>query len=203
MEVIRAGVVPYGEAEAWQRELAEKRLAGAIPDSLLLLEHPSVVTSGRRKTEGGLRVTREFLAREGIGFAATDRGGALTYHGPGQLVGYFICALGRRTIPEFVREVEELAIRILASYGLTGDRDSEHPGVWVGQRKIASLGLHFERGISRHGFALNVNCDLKPFEYIVPCGIPDRSVTSMAQELGHPPAIEEIKRSATAAVQEF
>ena len=192
IEIINRSVVPYRIAESWQRELAEKRHRDEIPNTLLLLEHPSVFTIGRRESDEDLLVPRERLTQEGIELVKTDRGGRITYHGPGQLVGYFIFRL-KGSIPEFVRNVEELVIRLLDSYGLKGERDPKYPGVWVGHKKISALGLHFEHGISRHGFALNVDCNLKPFGYIHPCGIQDRTVTSMEQELEQSVSMEEVR----------
>lgn len=194
IEILDAGLVPYQEAENWQRELTAKRLRDEIPDTLLLLEHPPVVTMGRREATSDLRISREILKKAGIDLVQTDRGGRLTYHGPGQLVGYFIFRLGKKSIPDFVGEVEELLIQLLQLFGLTSHRDPEHPGVWIGRKKIASLGLHVDHGITRHGFALNVNCDLTPFGYIYPCGVRDCGVTSLQEELGYDPTLPVIKR---------
>lgn len=175
----------YPRAEALQLELTDRRLRDEIPDTLILLEHPPVITSGRQESAADLLLSREALAEKGIEFYQTDRGGKLTYHGPGQLVGYFIFKLGNRTIPEFVAMIENLLIDTLRQFEITAGTDPEHPGVWVGRKKIAALGLHFEKGISRHGFALNVDCDLTPYSYFTPCGISDRGVTSMKEILGN------------------
>ena len=185
--------LPYQEAEVLQRGLWAEREEGEIGDTIILLEHPPVFTMGRRPSDGDLKITPSELEKTGIPLIKTDRGGRITYHGPGQLVGYFIFALGKKTIPQFVREIEEILIRLLSHWGLKGGRDADYPGVWIDRKKVAALGLHFEKGISRHGFALNVDCDLKPFQMIQPCGIADRSVTSLQQELSKSPQMEEVK----------
>lgn len=197
MEIRSLGRVPYREAEVLQREMAVKRLSGEIPDTLILLEHPPVITMGRRRSEEDLIVTLEELTMQGIEFVQTDRGGRLTYHGPGQLVGYFIFSLGKRSVTEFVRSVEEVLIRVLKTFGLEGSREPGKPGVWVNKRKIASLGLHFNQGVSRHGFALNVACELAPFQLIIPCGIQNSAVTSMKEELGSDPGMGHIRKEVT------
>ncbi len=192
-EILELGLVEFEEAELLQRELSLKRRQGEIPDTLLLLEHPPVVTMGRRDSNEDLRVPEGVLEREGIRLVRTDRGGRLTYHGPGQLIGYFIFALGDTTIPHFVSQIEELLIRTLHHFDIRGERDPVYPGVWVDRKKIAALGLHFEKGISRHGFALNVSLDLKPYTFIHPCGIRDRGVTSLSDRLKRPVQIDEVK----------
>ncbi|MBI4374440.1 MAG: lipoyl(octanoyl) transferase LipB [Deltaproteobacteria bacterium] len=193
IEVIRKGEIPYPEADSWQRELAIQRAEEKISDTLLLLEHPRTVTLGRRECSKDLKVSEESLRSLGIPVIKTDRGGGATYHGPGQLVGYFIFKLGQKPIPVFVREIEELLIRLLRQFDLFAKRDPRYPGVWIGQGKIAALGFHLERGVTRHGFALNVNPNLDDFKLITPCGIRDREVTSIHRELGVAPEMGEVR----------
>ncbi|MBI2500946.1 MAG: lipoyl(octanoyl) transferase LipB [Deltaproteobacteria bacterium] len=194
IEIRDLGRVRFQETEILQRELVAKRMSEGIPDTLLLLEHFPVITMGRRESAEDLLVPKESLQEQGIDFVETDRGGRLTYHAPGQLVGYFIFKLGKKTIPQFVSAVEESLIRLLHQYTLKGSKDCHYPGVWIGQKKIAALGLHFEKGVSRHGFALNVDCDLRPYQLMYPCGIRERGVTSILNETGIKPMMSEVKK---------
>jgi lipoyl(octanoyl) transferase len=184
------GTVPYGVALERQRSLAEDRIAGRAPnDLLLLLEHPPVVTLGRGTRESSVPIAPELLRRRGIEVFEIERGGDVTYHGPGQLVGYPIFDLGqhRRDLHWFLREIEEALITALATFGIPGERRGGYTGVWTsggeGGRKIASIGIHVKQWVTWHGFALNVTTDLEPFGLIVPCGIPGVVMTSVAQEL--------------------
>jgi lipoyl(octanoyl) transferase len=185
LAVARLGVVPYAEALARQRALAEDRIAGRIPDTLLLLEHPSVITLGRGTKATSLPLDADALRRRGIEVYEIERGGDVTYHGPGQLVGYPIFDLGahRKDLHWFLRQIEEALIVALARFGITGERRASYTGVWTGGRKIASIGIHVRQWVTWHGFALNVSTDLSPFDLIVPCGIPDAVMTSVAREL--------------------
>jgi len=189
---IDAGIVPYTEGLAWQKRLAEHRRNPNMPDHLLLLEHPPVYTIGRRDSVSDLLMSNEWIRDHGMEIHKTDRGGRVTYHGPGQLVGYLIFKV-QDSVPKLVRKIEEVLIQTLAHFHINGERDSEYPGVWIDQRKIAALGLHIERGITTHGFSLNVNCDLKPFRYIHPCGIKNREVTSLEKEVGWSPSLRDVK----------
>lgn len=189
---IDAGFVPYARALRWQRSLRFKRQKREIGDSLLLLEHPPVYTFGRRDSSEDLLVSRDWLHRNGMEIHKTDRGGRITYHGPGQLVVYLIFEV-KNSIPQLVWQIEETLIHLLWHYHLEGQRNQDRPGVWVEERKIAALGLHLQRGITTHGFSLNVNCDMKPFRYIVPCGIRDREMTSLERELGWQPSMRDVK----------
>src|SRR5579883_644886 len=197
------GRVAYGTALARQRALLEARAAGAIPDSLLLLEHPPVLTLGRRGSRDDVLVSEAELAARGIAVYETNRGGLVTYHGPGQLVAYPIADIRSLTGGDVVRYVwglEESVIRVLADLGIVAGRDPRHRGVWVGNAKIAALGVAISRGVTMHGIALNLQPDLDHFGLIHPCGIHDRGVTSVAAVLGHPldqPAV------ATALAQAF
>ena len=175
------GRTDYGQALELQRQLVAERQQGLIPDQLLLLEHPHVITLGRNGHAGNLLATGEVLSRAGIGFYPTDRGGDVTYHGPGQLVGYPIVDLRewKRDVGAYVRAVEQVIIDTLADYGISAGRIPKLTGVWVDDRKIAAIGVHISRWVTSHGFALNVATDLSYFQYIVPCGL-TKPVTSMA-----------------------
>lgn len=192
IECIDAGNIPYKQALQWQKRLSERRRKKEISDVLILLEHPPVYTFGKRDSSSDLLVTEEWIRERGMEIVKTDRGGRVTYHGPGQLVGYLIFEL-KESIPSLVNKIEETLIQLLFHYHIEGERDPKHPGIWVGNQKIASLGLHIERGITRHGFSLNVNCNLKPFRYIHPCGIKDRGVTSLEAEVEWSPSMKEVK----------
>src|ERR1044071_5881399 len=174
------GRMNYGEALTLQKDLAEQRKRGEIPDQLLLLEHPHVITLGRNGHLENLLAGDQILDRAGISFYPTDRGGDVTYHGPGQLVGYPILDLRdwKRDVGAYVRGIEQVIIDTLADLGITAGRIPKLTGVWVGERKIAAIGIHLSRWVTSHGFALNVNTDLSYFQYIVPCGL-TKPVTSM------------------------
>jgi lipoyl(octanoyl) transferase len=183
--VCRLGTVAYHEALALQTYLRARRQTDEIPDTLLLLEHPPVYTRGRRTGEGELTLGEDFYRARGIEIVPTDRGGKVTYHGPGQLVGYPIMRVG--DIGAYLRTMEAAIVAALAELGITArSRCAEgidYTGVWVEDRKIASIGVHLSRGVSTHGFAVNVVNDLAPFGWIVPCGLPDVTMTSVAHEL--------------------
>jgi lipoate-protein ligase B len=187
--VCHLGTVPYRDALAIQRDIAARRQAGELPDTLLLLEHPPVYTRGRRSLPGELTLGEDFYRARGIEVVGTDRGGRVTYHGPGQLVGYPI--MGATDVIVHLRTIEDALLAALAEEGIAarsraGD-GPDYTGVWVRDRKIASLGVHVSRGISTHGFAINVVNDLEPFTWIVACGLPEVEMTSLAAELpsGH------------------
>ena len=184
----------YGAALEVQRQLTAARKEGRVPDQLLLVEHPHVITLGRNGHRKHLLANDEVLARAGIAFFLTDRGGDITYHGPGQLVGYPILDLRqwRRDVGAYVRAIEQALIDTLADFGIAAGRIPGLTGVWVGERKIAAIGVHLSRWVTSHGFALNVHTDLSYFQYIVPCGL-TRPVTSMAQ-LGAGATLEEVSR---------
>ena len=172
----------YGKALELQRQLVAERKQGLIPDQLLLLEHPHVITLGRNGHLDNLLADDQVLGRAGISFYPTDRGGDITYHGPGQLVGYPILDLRewKRDVVAYVRAVEQAIIDTLAEYGIAAGRIPKLTGVWVDGRKIAAIGVHISRWVTSHGFALNVATDLSYFHYIVPCGL-TKPVTSMAE----------------------
>jgi lipoyl(octanoyl) transferase len=186
------GRVDYGQAMELQQQLVCDRKQGLIADHLLLLEHPHVITLGRNGHLENLLASDEILQRAGISFYSTDRGGDVTYHGPGQLVGYPILDLRewQRDVGAYVRAVEQTIIDTLADYGIAAGRIPKLTGVWVGERKIAAIGVHLSRWVTSHGFALNVGTDLDYFQYIVPCGL-TKPVTSMAA-LGVRATVQEV-----------
>jgi lipoyl(octanoyl) transferase len=187
--VSRLGVVHYGEALAIQADVQKRRQAEQLPDTLLLLEHPPVYTRGRRSLDGELTLGEGFYRSRGIEIVPTDRGGRVTYHGPGQLVGYPIMRVN--DIGAHLRTMETAIVAALAEIEIEArsrcDEGIDYTGVWVEDRKIASIGVHVSRGVSTHGFAVNVTNDLTPFSWIVACGLPDVTMTSVARELGHEP----------------
>jgi lipoyl(octanoyl) transferase len=182
------GTVEYREAAALQERLRERVSAGELPPLLLLLEHPAVYTLGRRSDPGDLPFGEDFWRAQGIDVVRTPRGGKLTYHGPGQLVGYPI--MPARDIPAFIGAMESALVRALAEEGIAArGRDHEGPqftGVWVEDRKIASIGVHVSHGVSAHGFAVNVANDVEPFHQVTACGLPGVRMTSVALETGRP-----------------
>jgi lipoyl(octanoyl) transferase len=183
----RGGLVPYVEAFEMQKRLEAARQAGLVADTLLLLEHPPVYTRGRRSEPGELPMGEDWYRAQGIDIVNTDRGGRITYHGPGQLVGYPIMSLKpyRDDVHQYIRRMESAIIASLADVGIAAGPIDGLTGVWTHEsRKIASIGVHVSRGVTTHGFAINVNNDLQPFEWIVPCGIDHCRMTSVAKELG-------------------
>lgn len=206
METIEFGVVPYREALAQQLALREQRIADQIDDTVLALEHPPVYTRGRRSEPGELPFGEQWYAERGIEIVDVDRGGKVTYHGPGQLVLYPICRV--TDVKDFVCKLEKAMVHALAAEGIDARGRSvegiEFTGAWVEDRKIGSIGLHVSHGVTSHGLSLNVNCDLEPFSWIVPCGLPDSKVTSVAQELGSddPGLLARVRQSLLAALSE-
>jgi lipoyl(octanoyl) transferase len=195
------GRVPYGEAVELQHAVSDTLKRGGAgpnrpPDQLLLLEHPPVYTLGRNASEADILAGPEWLASRGIEVAECDRGGQVTYHGPGQLVGYPIVNLSpdRRDVRRYVRDLQEVLIRTLADYGVTAEaREGQaFVGVWAGEDKIASIGVHLSRWITTHGFALNVSTDLSYFAGIIPCGLKGIGITSIERLTGRAPALPEV-----------
>jgi lipoate-protein ligase B len=189
--VVNLGTVPYEEALELQRALARERISGEIPeDMLLLLEHPPVVTLGRSAKSRNLISSADFLASKGVELFEVERGGDVTFHGPGQLVGYPIIDLKRHKLDLhwYLRQVEEALIRTLAAYSIPAERSTGFTGVWTSGRKIASIGVHARDWVTWHGFALNVNTDLSYFDLIIPCGIDGVTMTSIARELEAQPS---------------
>jgi lipoyl(octanoyl) transferase len=179
------GTVPYRDALVMQDAIRSRRQAGELPDTLLLLEHPPVYTRGRRSGAGELPLGADFYRAKGIDVIDTDRGGQLTYHAPGQLVGYPIMRVD--DVHRFLRTMEEAIVAALSEVGVRArsrhQEGIDYTGVWVQERKIASIGVHVSRGIATHGFAVNVENDLEPFTWVVACGLPDVTMTSLAREL--------------------
>jgi lipoyl(octanoyl) transferase len=183
---VRMGQVPYGQARELQQRLEAERQRGAILDVVLLLEHPPVYTKGRRSTPDELPMGEDWYRMQGIQVTDTDRGGRVTYHGPGQLVGYPIVDLRAYgdDVHAYIRRMERVMIESLFEWGVEAECIEGQTGVWAGDRKIGSIGVHVNRGVTTHGFAINVNNDLQPFEWIVPCGIEACRMTSLTRELG-------------------
>jgi len=181
-------VVPYAVALRLQSKKVAARKAGEIPDTLLLLEHPHVYTLGRNAKREHLLISNRQLAQLGAQLFETDRGGDITYHGPGQLVGYpiFDLAKHRRDIAWFMRSLEEVFLRVASDFGIEAVRLAGAPGVWVGNDKLVAMGVHVSRWVTSHGFAFNVSTDLRYFDWIVPCGLRGKGVTSLEKLLGHP-----------------
>jgi lipoyl(octanoyl) transferase len=204
LEVRRLGVVPYSDALAMQRALVEERRAGRIPDLLLLLQHPPVITLGVKtaSSRANIVATSERLAQLGVETHETGRGGDVTYHGPGQIVGYPIIDLkpDRCDVHRYVRDLEEVMIRVCGDYGVTAGRITGLTGTWIGAEKIGAIGVRISRWITSHGLAFNVSTNLEHFQLIVPCGIADRGVTSLERLTGRALPIAEVE---DAFVQHF
>ena len=206
LRVVDLGRVPYDAGLAAQARVVAARQSNSIPDTLLLMEHEPVLTLGRNSRRSNVLASDEFLASRGIALHEVNRGGDVTYHGPGQLVGYPIFDL-RGDLPgkrgphlgpvDFMRLLEEVLIRTCSEFGVPAQRVQARTGVWTlpggreGERKIAALGIHVSRGVTSHGFALNVTTDLRDFDWIVPCGIADRGVTSLELEAEVAPSLEQ------------
>ncbi len=204
--VRRLGVVPYARGLAIQRDLVAQRQADAIGDTLLLLQHPHVLTLGVRAGAGRQHVlaTPERLRELGVDVHDTGRGGDVTYHGPGQIVGYPILNLkpDRCDAHRYVRDLEEVMIRVTGDYGFEAGRIEGLTGAWVGAEKIGAIGVRIQRWVTSHGFAYNVNTDLDFFRLIVPCGISDRGVTSLERLVGRPVPVTEVEDRLVARFRE-
>jgi lipoyl(octanoyl) transferase len=205
LNLLQLGRVGYGEGLDLQRQLVEARHEARIGNTLILLEHPPVLTLGRNASRANILASDEFLAYRGVEIHEINRGGDVTYHGPGQLVGYPIFDLRSFTpklgAVQFVRLLEEALIRACGDFGVQATRVGGRTGVWtvaggsIREKKIAAIGVHIARGITSHGFALNVNPDLRDFELIVPCGIADREVTSLEREADPPPGMDPVRNA--------
>ena len=200
LQVRRLGLVPYAEALALQAQLVEERRAGRIPDQLLLLQHPPVITLGvkARRDRSHVLASAAALDAAGVELHETGRGGDVTYHGPGQLVGYPILDLrpDRCDVHQYVRDIEEALIVTARVFDVTASRVSGLTGVWVGHEKLAAIGVRISRWITSHGFAFNVSTNLTHFDLIVPCGIPDRGVTSLERLLGRDVPMRDVEDAA-------
>ena len=216
IQYLNLGRIGYAEALALQQELVELRHQGRIDNTLLLLEHPPVLTLGRNASRANILATDEMLARKGVTVHEINRGGDVTYHGPGQLVGYPIFDLrsltnstgGRLGPVDYVRRMEEALIRLCAGYGVLTGRVQGRTGVWTNtvpgrEKKIGAIGVHVSRGVTSHGFAFNLSTDLRDFQWIVPCGIADREVTSLDLEIPDPAQLPTLEQLADAAARHF
>ena len=201
LQVEHLGRRAYGEVLELQRADALERIAGARPDTLLLVEHDPVVTLGRSTKAGNLLANPATLAARGVELFEIERGGDVTFHGPGQLVGYPIIDLSqhKQDLHWYLRQLEQVLIDALADYGIAGSRVEKYTGVWVEDRKIASIGVHARSWVTWHGFALNVATDLSFFDLMVPCGIPQVQMTSISRELGRAVSMEEVADRVTSA----
>lgn len=179
--------IEYDESLRLQNDLNFKRQNEKISDTLLLLEHPPVLTLGRNGKPEDILLSKEVLKKNHVQIHTISRGGDVTYHGPGQIVGYTIIHLYReeKSLRKFVEKLEQVIINLLSDeYGINADRHPKHRGIWIGDKKIAAIGISVHHGVTKHGFALNVQPDLSHFNWIIPCGIPDRGVTSLKEQLG-------------------
>jgi lipoyl(octanoyl) transferase len=203
IQYLYLGRVEYGEALCLQQELVALRTAGRIGNVLLLLEHPPVLTLGRNASRSNILASDEILAARGVTLHEINRGGDVTYHGPGQLVGYPIFDLGPTPdVGLYLRNLEGCLIDVLADFGIAAGRLSGYTGVWIGDRKIVAIGVKVSQGVTTHGFALNVSTDLSLFTHILACGIPNKGVTSMALELGAAPPMTAVEDAVVAQFSE-
>lgn len=205
LDIIRLGEVDYLEAWDLQRRLAGKRRGGEIPDTLLLLEHPHTFTLGRRGNDANVLLSPSELAERGIALYHVDRGGDVTYHGPGQLVGYPILKLPdeRRGSLRYIRDVERALLLAMRDLGVPAERKEGFSGIWVSEEKVCAIGVKIDAGgVTTHGFAINVTTDLTFFEHIIPCGITGKGVTSLRRVLGHDVCVDLVADSVTARVAE-
>ena len=194
LNIVNLGIVDYREAHQLQKRLLQEHIEGRGSDTLLLLQHYPVITIGRSGSRSNILLTESALAAAGIEVCEIERGGDVTYHGPGQLTGYPIINLQhfRKDVHWYLRQLEEVIIRVLTGYGITGERVEGYTGVWVGNEKIAAIGISVRRWITYHGFALNVCPDMSHFGMIRPCGITDKGVTSLERLLGYRVDIDEV-----------
>ncbi|MBE0571405.1 MAG: lipoyl(octanoyl) transferase LipB [Ignavibacteriaceae bacterium] len=189
------GFIDFKDSWDLQKEIFSKRVAGEVEDYLLLLEHPNTYTLGKTAHRENLKGSEDYLRENQISVYDIDRGGDITYHGPGQIVGYPIIDLNNwfKDTHKYLRALEEVIIKTCSEYGLNCDRNLKHTGVWIGDKKIAAIGIKVSRWITMHGFAFNVNTDLNLFNGIIPCGIQDKSVTSLSKELNSEISIQKVK----------
>ncbi|MEE2903948.1 MAG: lipoyl(octanoyl) transferase LipB [Myxococcota bacterium] len=206
LEVIRLGRISYGDAMKLMQERFEARLRGEVTDALFLLEHEPVLTLGRSADESNILIDRKRLAEQGVEVYHSGRGGDVTYHGPGQLVGYPVIELpkDRRDVRKYVHDIEELMIRVIAEYGIRGGRIDGKIGTWIDEsRKIGAIGVRLSKWVTSHGFALNVSTDMQGFELIIPCGLKDLGVTSIERESGQAPTMKEVTDHAERVFREI
>jgi lipoyl(octanoyl) transferase len=189
------GFIDYKEAWDLQKEIHSKRISGEVEDFLFLLEHPNTYTLGKTAHKDNLKGSEDYLKENNISVYDIDRGGDITYHGPGQIVGYPIIDLNswHKDTHKYLRALEEVIIRTCSEYNLNCERNPKHTGVWLADRKIAAIGIKVSRWITMHGFAFNINTDLNLFNGIIPCGIRDKAVTSLSNELNREIEVQEVK----------
>jgi len=194
LNIVNLGIINYREAHDLQKRLLKEQIDGIGKDTLLLLQHNPVITIGRSGSRDNILLSESALEKAGIEVFEIERGGDVTYHGPGQLTGYPIINLKnfRKDVHWYLRQLEEVIIKVLAEYGVTGGRIENYTGVWVGNEKVAAIGIGVRRWITYHGFAFNVNPDMSHFGMITPCGITDKGVTSLERLLGHEVDIDEV-----------
>ena len=194
LSVYQLGLVEYQQAFELQDKLRQERIGALRTDSLLLLEHPPTLTMGRTDDVKNLLVSPSALKDRGVSIYRTDRGGSVTWHGPGQLVAYPILDLRNRgmDIHKYIHDLEEVIIRTLKTFSISSERDADHIGVWTGSEKIASIGVNIKKWVTKHGFAINISSDLSHFSLINPCGISDRSVTAMTRILNHDVSVDKV-----------
>ncbi len=202
--LLELSLMPYAEAQALQADCAAARRSGRLPaDLFILLEHPPVFTLGRNGGRENLIVSDAFLAQAGVDVVASERGGNITYHGPGQIVGYPIMDLqaARLGVADYVGALEAVMLKVAADFGVAAERSDRNSGVWVGARKLGSIGLCLRRSVTFHGFALNANNSLEPFGWINPCGMADVGMTSLSQERGRKVAPADLRRATRNAME--
>jgi lipoate-protein ligase B len=199
------GLMAYGDCLSLQQQLLADRQADAIANTILLVEHPSVITLGARKNENKLLLDENTLKDKGIEIVTIGRGGGTTAHNPGQLVIYLIVKLKTLglDVPEFVRKVEQLGLELLDQLGVIANRQKGLPGLWVGKEKIASVGIQIKKWVTMHGIAININNDLSIFDTIVPCGLKDITMTSAAKQTGNQYSMKELKKNATVLCEQL
>jgi lipoate-protein ligase B len=202
--VLRLGIVDYGQAHDLQKKILQERIDGKCPDHLILLQHNPVITVGRSGDNNNILASKALLESFGISVYEIERGGDVTYHGPGQLTGYPIIDLRnyKKDVHWYLRQLEEVIIRVLAEYDIIGERVEKYTGVWVGGEKIAAIGVAVKRWVTYHGFAFNINPDLSHFKLINPCGITDKEVTSLIKILGYNVSMEEVEDKVVSAFAE-
>lgn len=205
LEIIDCGLADFSEILNKQHELCTKRQLGQIPDTVLIAEHKPVITLGARKNANRLIINQDKLAYMGISVVEVRRGGGTTAHNPGQLVFYPVVNLKERHlgISEYVRTLEQVGIELLACLGIDADRRKGYPGLWVGKKKIASVGVRVSKSITHHGMAININNELSIFDYIVPCGLDDIKMTSVLEEIGRHTSMEHAKEYLTKLLHKF
>ena len=196
------GLKPYREALLYQEDLHKKRAEGKIDDTVIFCEHPPVYTIGKRDSSDDFLSDLKVIAGDGIDVVKADRGGKITYHGPGQLVAYFIFNIAERKlgVKEYVHKIEDVCMKALEKFGINAVRDKEHPGLWVNDKKIVAIGLNISKNVSMHGIALNVDPNMEHYRHIVPCGIRDRGVTSMKEVLDAAPPLDDVIKTLGNAV---